>query len=230
MAEYTCENCGKKFGFQEALDQHNKDKHTIQEKPKRQINKNKAIGAAVILLIILAVVYTQISKPSYTPLTQPTPHVKGNGTIDVVEFSDFQCPFCGQAYTEAKKIVEQYSDKVKFTYKHFPLTNIHTFAFKAAEASECAADQGKFWEYHDKLFENQKNLELRDLKQYAADTGLDTEKFNACLDSGAMSSRVSNDQAEGRTKGVEATPTFFVNGQIHEGTLTLEKFKQITSI
>jgi len=230
MAEFKCEHCKKNFDSEEALQQHNIAKHTVQEKTKRNINKNKIIGVVIILLIIGGVAYTQMNKPSYTPAFPDGDNSKGTGTLEVVEFSDFQCPACGAAYPEIKKILTQYGDKVKFIYKHFPITNAHPLAFKAAEASECAGDQEKFWEYHDKLFENQKKLELRDLRSYAAELGLDTQKFNACIDSGVMGSRVSKDQSEGKSKTVGATPTFFINGQKNEGVINMEKFKQVTGL
>ncbi len=232
MPELRCEPCNKIFDSEEALQQHNSAKHTVQEKPKRKINKNKITGIVVILLIAGGIAYTQMNKPSYTPALPDGDNIKGslNGTIEMVEFSDFQCPACGAAYPEVKKIMAQYGDTVKFVYKHFPLTNIHPLAFKAAEASECAGDQGKFWEYHDKLFENQKKMELRDLNGYAIEIGLDTEKFDRCIGSGVMGSRVSKDQSEGLSKSVGATPTFFINGQKNEGVINLEKFRQSTGL
>src|SRR3989344_4720461 len=111
-----------------------------------------------------------------------------NAEITIVEFSDFQCPFCARAYSDAIAQFEQ-SDyfkngDVNLVYKHFPLNSIHPQAQKAAEAAECANKQGKFWEYHNMLFENQQALDIASLKSYASEVGLDTAKFNSCLDNG----------------------------------------------
>ena len=151
----------------------------------------------------------------------------GNDKVVIEEFSDFECSFCGRALPTVNQILDEYGDQVEFVYKHFPLTSIHPRAQKAGEASECASDQGKFKEYHDKLFENQRALEISNLKQYAADLGLDTDKFNSCLDSGEKASVVNNDLQEGRQKGVSGTPTFFINGQKLVGAQPFASFKPI---
>ncbi len=158
-----------------------------------------------------------------------TPSVKTGGTSKVVieEFSDFECPFCGRAFPTVDRILDEYGDQVEFVYKHFPLTSIHPRAQKAGEASECARDQGKFKEYHDKLFQNQRALEITNLKQYAADLGLNTDKFNSCLDNSDKASVVNNDLAEGRQRGVTGTPTFFINGQKLVGAQPFENFKAV---
>lgn len=155
-------------------------------------------------------------------------HVKGgeNAKVTIVEFSDFQCPACGAMYPVLKRIESEYGDKIKFVYRHFPLTSIHPFAEKAAEASECAALQGKFWEYHDKLFENQKNLEVSELKQYAVGLSLDFGQFNKCLDSGDMVSKVAKDGADAKSLGSTGTPTFFINGYRYSG-MAYEQLKQV---
>jgi protein-disulfide isomerase len=156
-------------------------------------------------------------------------HVRGdfNAQITLVEFSDFECPFCARHYPTLKKILEDYKGKVRLVYKHFPLS-FHPNAQKAAEASECAVEQGKFWEYHDKIFENQASgLSLEKFKQWAKELGLDTSKFNDCLDSGKYAQKVQADYQEGLQKGVNGTPTTFVNGQPLSGALPYESFKQI---
>ena len=144
--------------------------------------------------------------------------VKGNANSSVVlqEFSDFQCPACGTAAPFVKQVVEKFATTLRFEYKHYPLTKIHVNAFNAALASECANDQGKFWEMHDKLFSNQTALATKDLKQYAVDLGLDATKFNACLDTRAEKSIVDADVRDGNTKNVQGTPSFFLNGKLVE--------------
>ncbi|HKZ49857.1 MAG TPA: DsbA family protein [Candidatus Nanoarchaeia archaeon] len=223
---HDCERCGKSFDSEDALRQHNVAKHGSEDvKPKKSKFVFKALAIVIVIIGVAIVAFLLFSKPSYSPLPAAE-HVKGNGTIEILEFSDFQCPACGVAYPQAKLFLENSSDKVRFVYKHFPLTQTHPFAFKAAEASECAADQGKFWEYHDMLFENQRSLKEPDLIRYAENIGLDKESFKVCLDSGAMAKRIKADMAEGSRLDVSATPTFFISGKKFEGALTAEKFEQ----
>lgn len=150
--------------------------------------------------------------------------------VAVVEYSDFQCPFCTRAFPTVKQVLKDYNGKIKFYYKHFPLS-FHQNAQKAAEAYECALDQGKQWEYHDKLFENSQadgsGLNAADLKKYASELGLDTAKFNDCLDSGRMAGKVSADTAEGAQNGVSGTPTFFINGEAIVGAQPYSAFKAV---
>lgn len=177
---------------------------------KETIKKYKWWIVLAIFIIAFGLWYS--TRPTYDDVYTPKP-IKGNplATVRIIEFSDFQCPACGAAYPVVEQIMEEYGDRVSLEYKHFPLTSIHRFAFDAAEASECANDQGKFWEYYAILFENQNELSESDLKQYAADLSLDTELFNNCLDSNAKAKYVSADFNEGIGKGVDSTPTFFIN-------------------
>lgn len=183
-----------------------------------------------VILIIVAAFVLASPKPTYEPLLPATDHVKGSGPIEIVEYSDFQCPACGSEFPHLKEFIDQYGDQAQLTYKHFPLTSIHVFAFKAAEASECAADQDMFWEYHDTLFENQGALADPDLKLYAEQLGLNTELFNACLDSGVMASRVTADFDEGVGRGVGSTPTLFIDGVQHAGVRTVDQLVDITGV
>ena len=153
--------------------------------------------------------------------------VAGSDKVTLVEFSDFECPFCGRAYPVVKQLREEYGSKLEFVYKHFPLSNIHPNAQKAAEASECARDQGKFEEYHNKLFENQQALGVSSLKQYAVEFSLDAAKFNNCLDSGEKASIVKKDQDEGESKGVSGTPTFFINNERLIGAQPYSAIKEV---
>ena len=134
--------------------------------------------------------------------------------ISIVEFSDFQCPFCARAHTGALNDLRN-SDvfkngEVNLVYKHFPLNSIHPYAQKAGEASECANRQGEFWKYHDTLFANQGSLDVTSLKSYAVQIGLDTGKFNSCLDNGDASSEVSKETAQATAAGGRGTPFFVV--------------------
>lgn len=130
--------------------------------------------------------------------------------IILVEFSDFQCPACGGAYPAVKKILSDYSGKVRLVFQHFPL-NFHPLARPAAYASECAAEQGKFWEYHDKIFENQPALSEENLKKWAKDLSLNLSDFNSCLDNQKHKIKVDEGVSLGNEIGVGGTPTFYVN-------------------
>lgn len=162
-----------------------------------------------------------------------------NAPVTIIEFSDFECPFCANAYSGAvKEIREKYVEtgKAKLVYMDYPLDQscnrfmgrqLHPNACKASEAAECAADQGMFWEYHDKLFENQRNLTNGDLKQYAVDLGLDAGEFNSCLDSGDKASEVVSDIDFANAAGVTGTPTFFVNGTKIVGAQPFSAFEPV---
>jgi protein-disulfide isomerase len=116
---------------------------------------------------------------------------------------------------------------VRIVFRDFPLSTIHPQALPAAEAAQCAGEQGKFWEFHDKLFGNQRALAPENLKQYAAELSLDTERFNACLDSGQYRDDVMQDMREGQRVGVSGTPAFFVNGRFLSGAKPFEEFKRV---
>jgi len=149
--------------------------------------------------------------------------------VEIIEFSDFQCPFCGKFFSETLPLLKQkYIDtgKAKIIFRDFPL-GFHQFAQKAAEASECADEQGKYWAMHDKIFGNQSALDTASLKKYAQEIGLDTAKFNACLDSGQFASEVQKDLADGQSYGVSGTPSFFINGISLVGAQPFSAFEQI---
>jgi len=146
--------------------------------------------------------------------------------ITIVEFSDFECPFCSRAKETVDKVMESYAGKIRLVFRHFPL-DFHKKAPKAAEASLCAQDQGKFWEYHDQLFANQQKLEIAELKEHATAVGLDAAKFAECLDSGKKAEMVQADLADGKKLGINGTPAFFINGVMLSGAQPAEEFKRV---
>jgi len=146
--------------------------------------------------------------------------------IEMVEFSDFQCPFCLRAHATVDEVLKKYGDRIHFVYRHYPLPN-HPNARPAAEAAACAAEQGKFWQYHDRLFEQQSRLSEADLKAHAAALGLDAPKFNACVDSRKYRDQVETDMKEGNEAGVDGTPAFFINGRLLSGAQPFQAFQRL---
>lgn len=162
------------------------------------------------------------------PIATTDPSIGQTGAeVTLVEFSDFQCPYCQRASTTLSEIRQKYGDRVRIVWKDFPLQHIHEHAFTAAAASHCAADQGKYWQYHDRLFANQQALSPEHLKHYAADIGLRAAEFNACLDSGKYEARVKDSLELGKRLGVNSTPTIYINGRITTGAAPYEMFAQI---
>ena len=146
--------------------------------------------------------------------------------VEMIEFSDFQCPYCLRAQATVDQVLKTYGDRIHFVYRHYPLPS-HPNARPAAEASSCAAEQGKFWPYHDRLFEQPAKLSDGDLKSHAASLGLDTAKFNGCVDSRKYKSQVDTDVKEGDEAGVNGTPAFFINGRLLSGAQPFEAFRRI---
>jgi protein-disulfide isomerase len=147
--------------------------------------------------------------------------------IQIVEFSDFQCPYCSRASSITRDLMKKYPGRVRTFFRHFPLTAIHKEATKAAEAASCAAEQQKFWEMHDRMFANQQALQPPALKQIARDLALDGPKFDLCLDSGRHARLWQEDMREGNLYGVSGTPTFFINGRMVLGAPTMETFDRL---
>jgi predicted DsbA family dithiol-disulfide isomerase len=152
---------------------------------------------------------------------------QANAPVTILEFADFECPHCGGLYPTLKLVERNYPDKVRFVYRNYPLTNIHPHAAKAAEASLCANEQRKFWEYHDSLFMDQAHLAIEDLKQRAVALKLDTAAFNTCLDSGRQAEAVKKDMAEGSKAGVSSTPSMFINGRRLSGNLPYADIREV---
>jgi protein-disulfide isomerase len=147
--------------------------------------------------------------------------------VTIVEFSDFQCPYCSRVLPTLDRIQQSYGDKVRLVFRQFPLRSIHPQAQKAAEASLCAHDQQKFWEMHDAMFGDAKQLGIDQLKAKAASLGLDTEAFNECLDSSRHAEQVQGDVVAGSQAGVTGTPAMFVNGRFLSGAQPYEAIAKL---
>ena len=146
--------------------------------------------------------------------------------VTIVEFSDYQCPYCSRAEAVVKQILENYKDKVRFVYRDFPLP-MHPQANKASEAAQCARDQGKFWEYHDALYADQSKLAPADLQATAERLGLKADEFKTCLESGKYTAEVNKDIADAQKAGVSSTPSFFVNGIPVTGAREYSAFAEV---
>ena len=162
-------------------------------------------------------------------LIRPDSHVSGNpqAPVTIVEFGDFQCPACGREQEVIREVRQKYGDQIRWVFRQFPIPTLHEFAEAAAVASECAADQGKFWEAVDKLYDDQSDLSKDALRRYAAELGLNMDRFNQCLSSQVTLARVQRDLDDAHALGVRGTPTFFVNQQAVEQPPTVEELAQL---
>jgi protein-disulfide isomerase len=187
----------------------------------RQLRLKKARTAYVESLRSELGVVVELSQPSAEVTTANAPR-RGpqNAPVQVVEFADYQCPYCQKIHPEIRKLQAEFGDKVAFVFMDFPLP-MHAQAEKAAEAARCAGVQGKFWNFHDVLFESKK-LDSAELKAEARVLQLDVAGFDHCLDSGEQASAVQKDVAEGQRLGLSGTPSFFVNGHFLSGAVKYE--------
>ena len=160
-----------------------------------------------------------LERPTLSLPVSDRDHVLGSETarVTLLEYGDYECPYCGAAHPVVKDVVRAMGDDLRFAYRHFPLTQTHPHAYQAAEAAEAAGAQGRFWEMHDLLFENQDRLSLRDVMTLATALELDLERFVTDLRSHAYAGRLREDFLSGIRSGVNGTPTFFVNGIRHDG-------------
>ena len=147
--------------------------------------------------------------------------------VTIVEFSDYQCPFCKRAEPTLQQVAQRYPEKVRIVYRHFPLDSIHPLARPAAEAAACADEQGKFWEFHELVWEATPDLEAEKLSEMAEKIGLDTEAFGTCVGERRFRELVQNDLAAGQAAGVNGTPAFFVNGIPLSGARSIDDFVRL---
>lgn len=171
--------------------------------------------------------------PAFAELTSVEVQIEGrpyrgpdDAPVTLLEFTDYECPFCARHFRQTyPSLLSEYEGKLKYVIRNFPLSSIHPQAQRAAEAAECAEEQGRFWEYHDLLFQRSPALGTEHLTAYAAEVGLDTERFEDCLESGRKADVVAADFEDGLSYGVNGTPTFFINGRRVVGTLSLDEFE-----
>jgi protein-disulfide isomerase len=204
----------------EALDQIHKGlaQQRLQRKLSEYVGALRAKASVKVLLDPYRIDVAADDDPAKGPATAP---------VTLVEFSDFQCPYCARVGPALKRVEEVYGDQVRIVFKDFPLLQIHNNAAKAAEAGSCANEQGKFWALHDKMFENQSKLSVAEIKQHAKEAGLDANAFDQCLDSGKQTAEWTKDLADGEKYGVTGTPAFFVNGRLLGGAASFEKLAEV---
>lgn len=174
---------------------------------------------------------TQAAAAAPVPDVTNADHVRGSATakVTLIEYSDFECPYCSRHLDTINQLLADYPNDIRLVYRHFPLTSLHQYAEMAAEASECAADQGKFWEMHDALFTlaSETGLSESGIKGLANSIGLDATTFNNCLDNGEKIDVIAAQYQAGAAAGVSGTPATFVNGMLVEGAVPLSTFVQI---
>lgn len=186
----------------------------------KQLLNLKTFFVIALVAIVAAVVYSNYAGNQANEGVTIMSHVKGpeNAVVVLTEYSDFQCPACAQFYPIVRELQEQYADQLAVEYKHFPLISIHPFAVPAARAAEAAAQQGKFWEMHDKLFDNQQIWSRAGnprafFSQYAEEIGLDVDQFNRQYGSSVLEDHIESQFGEARELGLTGTPSFLLNGQ-----------------
>ncbi len=158
------------------------------------------------------------------PVTEDRDHIDGpaDAPATLVQYGDYECPYCGEAYPIIKEVQARLGDSLRFVFRNFPITTSHPHAERAAEAAEAAAAQGKFWEMHDLLYEKQRRLRDEDLHTYAEQLGLDVELFDKEMTDHAHAERVREDFMSGVRSGVNGTPTFYINGVRHDDSYEIE--------
>ena len=167
---------------------------------------------------------TQWSAVLTMPITEDRDHLQGpaDAPVTLLEYGDYECPYCGAAYPIVKEVQARIGDRLRFVFRNFPITTSHPHAEQAAEAAEAAAAQGSFWRMHDVLYENQKRLRDEDLRTYAKQVGLDLDVFDRELAEHVHAARVQEDFMSGVRSGVNGTPTFYVNGARYDDSYDLD--------
>jgi len=158
------------------------------------------------------------------PVTQDRDHIQGpaDAAVTLVQYGDYECPYCGAAYPIIKEVQARMGERLRFVFRNFPISTSHPHAERAAEAAEAAAAQGRFWQMHDLLYENQRRLRDEDLRAYAEQLGLDVDLFDKELAEHVHAERVHEDFMSGVRSGVNGTPTFYINGARHDDSYEME--------
>ncbi len=162
------------------------------------------------------------------PVSEDRDHIQGpaDAAVTLVQYGDYECPYCGEAYPIVKEVQARMGERLRFVFRNFPITTAHPHAERAAEAAEAAAAQGRFWEMHDLLYENQRRLRDEDLHAYAEQLGLDVELFDKEMAEHVHAELVHEDFMSGVRSGVNGTPTFYINGLRHDDSYDLETLLQ----
>ena len=163
---------------------------------------------------------SELPNGEFDVVTSDDPSLGREGAVvTIVEFVDFACPYCQEVSSEMRELAQKYPNDLYYVFRDFPVTELHPIAQKAAEAGQCAHDQGRFWDYHDKLFQNQDDLDEEELYLLAEQINLDIVAFRSCLDLGMNAQEVLDDYEDGIEAGVRGTPTFFINGNRVPGSI-----------
>ena len=174
----------------------------------------------VVLTFMIVTCCSSAGGPVAVSSRGPHPSSNPSAPVVVVEYADLQCPYCRTAHADiVKPLLEQYGTRIRFELRHFPLRSLHPQALDASQATECAADQGRFWEYVEIALTRQKEMSREALRVWAKEISLEASRFEECLASGSKRALVLSEYEEGRKRGVQGTPTFFVNGEKVESKL-----------
>jgi protein-disulfide isomerase len=166
--------------------------------------------------------------PTLAPPVSDRDHIEGrpDAALTLVEFGDYQCPYCGAAYPIVKQLQRDLGKKLRFVFRNFPLTQAHPYALVAAQAAEAAALQGKFWEMHDYIYENQDQLDPSILPLWAQELGLDVNEFAGAIKDGLVTERIREDRKSGVRSGVNGTPCFFIQGARFDGGADYDQLRE----
>jgi protein-disulfide isomerase len=210
------------------------DREKLRELAREHLRDQKRQDARRLHIDELKLEHKKAGRPIVMNLQPPrikvavdtSDPVKGSGSVEVVEFSDFECPYCQKAQPMIREMLDKYEGRVKLIWKDFPLPS-HQYAVPAAVAARCAQEQGRFWEYHDVLFANQQALTSMDLRRHALTVGLDLDAFDGCVSTGKYQETLAAALDESTTHLVEATPTFLVNGRVVQGAVPLYELSAV---
>lgn len=216
----------RRFGPDATFEQHAAELREVFTGRKREQAKGEYVqGLKAKAKVTLSLPYPET--PTIAVSADDDPRMgSADAPVTIIEWSDFQCPYCKRNGDTLKEVKARYGDKVTVVFRDFPLP-FHKEAPKASEAAECADEQGKFWEYHDKLFSNQQALDIGALKKNAEELQLDMGKFTTCLDSGKYKTEIDKDMAEGKVAGVTGTPATFINGKMFSGALPIDTYAAV---